>query len=62
MSVAAILAALAVAPPSEMEGLKVFETYSGLALVIMAVLGRLWCAIYIGGRKNSECACWGHIR
>lgn len=54
LSIVAIVAALAVAPPSEMEGWKIFETYSGLMLVIVAVLGRLWCAVYIGGRKNSE--------
>lgn len=26
----------------------------GLLLVIVAALGRVWCAIYIAGRKNSE--------
>lgn len=27
---------------------------AGLVLVGMAMVGRLWCSLYIGGRKNSE--------
>lgn len=27
---------------------------AGLLLIIAAVLGRIWCALYIAGRKNSE--------
>ena len=30
------------------------ETSVGFALVVAAVLGRLWCAVYIAGRKNAE--------
>jgi uncharacterized membrane protein len=26
----------------------------GYALIIMATLGRIWCAVYIAGRKNKE--------
>ncbi len=29
-------------------------TFAGLLLVPIAVVGRLWCAIYIGGYKNDE--------
>lgn len=27
---------------------------TGLALILVAVLGRAWCALYIGGRKKTE--------
>jgi len=26
----------------------------GLALIIVAVVGRAWCSLYIGGRKAAE--------
>lgn len=35
-------------------GMREWESYGGLVLVIAAILGRLWCAVYIGGRKNAE--------
>ena len=28
--------------------------WAGFALVLAGVLGRLWCTLYIGGRKNDE--------
>lgn len=31
----------------------------GLLLIIAAVLGRIWCALYIAGRKNTELCCDG---
>lgn len=34
-------------------GYKVVE-YVGFALICIAVMGRLWCSVYIGGRKNRE--------
>lgn len=26
----------------------------GLSLIVLAIVGRMWCTIYIGGRKSSE--------
>ncbi|MBN2514535.1 MAG: isoprenylcysteine carboxylmethyltransferase family protein [Deltaproteobacteria bacterium] len=31
-----------------------FLVLAGYALIIVATLGRLWCTVYIGGRKDSE--------
>lgn len=31
----------------------------GYALVVCGVLGRLWCTLYIGGRKHAELQCTG---
>jgi protein-S-isoprenylcysteine O-methyltransferase Ste14 len=28
----------------------------GLGLIVICILGRTWCSLYIGGRKNSELA------
>lgn len=39
--------------PSSFFGALAMETV-GLLLVIIAALGRIWCAIYIAGRKNQE--------
>lgn len=34
----------------------------GLALVVIAVVGRAWCSLYIGGRKAAELVTAGPIR
>jgi len=31
----------------------------GFLMIIAAVLGRIWCALYIAGRKNAELCCDG---
>lgn len=31
-----------------------FIEFSGLGLIGIAILGRLWCTLYIGGRKSAE--------
>jgi len=38
---------------------RLLETGAGFALVLAAVLGRLWCAVYIAGRKNAELCALG---
>jgi len=56
-SVVAILAVVAMIPlvPATQAGTwHELESVTGLALVALAVLGRLWCATYIAGRKNTE--------
>jgi protein-S-isoprenylcysteine O-methyltransferase Ste14 len=30
--------------------------WAGLALIVLCILGRTWCSLYIGGRKNRELA------
>jgi protein-S-isoprenylcysteine O-methyltransferase Ste14 len=30
--------------------------WAGLGLIVLCILGRTWCSLYIGGRKNSELA------
>lgn len=32
------------------EGMEIF----GYALIVIATIGRIWCAVYIAGRKNRE--------
>ena len=54
VTVLTIVATLTIAPATSSMLLRALETYGGLALVVIAVLGRLWCAIYIAGRKNFE--------
>jgi protein-S-isoprenylcysteine O-methyltransferase Ste14 len=51
-----ILALLAVSVPAIAEGSTTHEVIEGVGLagVIAAILGRLWCILYIGGRKSSE--------
>lgn len=41
-------------PPTTALAGRVAETALGFGLVVAAVLGRIWCAIYISGRKNAE--------
>lgn len=54
VAVPAIALAAYLSPVTEHATARAAETYGGLALVIVAVLGRLWCALYIAGRKNAE--------
>lgn len=40
--------------PTRASSGRLVETAGGLLLVVLAALGRLWCGVYIAGRKNSE--------
>jgi protein-S-isoprenylcysteine O-methyltransferase Ste14 len=33
--------------------------FTGLGLVVVCILGRTWCTLYIGGRKKEELVCMG---
>ncbi len=41
-------------PQSRSAGLAITADALGLLAVIAAMLGRVWCALYIAGRKNAE--------
>ena len=34
----------------------------GIGVIVMTILGRMWCTLYIGGRKSSEIVRLGPIR
>ncbi|MGE0564297.1 MAG: isoprenylcysteine carboxylmethyltransferase family protein [Pseudolabrys sp.] len=43
----------------ESTGLHEGIEWAGLALIVFCILGRTWCSLYIGGRKNRELAMSG---
>ena len=53
------LGAVYASSPTEASTLRTVETVTSFLLAIVAVFGRLWCAIYISGRKNTELCIFG---
>jgi protein-S-isoprenylcysteine O-methyltransferase Ste14 len=53
--IAMALAFLCIGESSWPDGGSVHETieWVGIALILLCILGRTWCALYIGGRKNQ---------
>lgn len=54
IAILSVAAAAPFVPSSESIAVRLGESCAGLGLVAAAVLGRLWCAVYIAGRKNAE--------
>jgi protein-S-isoprenylcysteine O-methyltransferase Ste14 len=52
--VALLLPAWFYLPKSQVPVLKISADALGLLMVSLAMIGRLWCALYIAGRKNAE--------
>jgi protein-S-isoprenylcysteine O-methyltransferase Ste14 len=48
-----LLASLWLVPGTVQPLVRNFESALGLTLVVAAVLGRLWCTVFIAGRKNA---------
>lgn len=59
LAAATLAVALWRTEPSGGAMMRTAETSAGFVLVVAAVLGRLWCAIYIAGRKNAELCALG---
>ena len=36
------------------DGLHEYVEKFGIAAILLAILGRMWCTLYIGGRKSAE--------
>ena len=36
------------------EGLHEYVEKFGIVAILLAILGRMWCTLYIGGRKSAE--------
>lgn len=47
-------AALLYVPAIPSKAMRAFDFFGGLTFVLIAIVGRLWCACYIAGRKNAE--------
>lgn len=54
LAVIGLLAALWLTPASTQPLARHAEIAAGFLLVLTAVLGRLWCILYIAGRKNTR--------
>jgi len=54
LAVTLFLGAIYANRPTEAGTLRTVETVTSFSLATVAVFGRLWCAIYISGRKNAE--------
>lgn len=59
VAVAGIAALLFWSEPSHEPALRATETILGFLFTAIAVFGRLWCAVYIAGRKNAELCALG---
>jgi protein-S-isoprenylcysteine O-methyltransferase Ste14 len=49
-----IIASLIMSEPPSAAWLKLMLRIAGVLFIGAAVLGRIWCALYIAGRKNTD--------